>query len=123
MKNTEAAVYSALGLCAKAGKLVSGETATLEAIRSGKAALAIVSCDASEGTTKKFRDKCRSYGITLSCFGTKEGLGRAIGRQERSCLAVTDSGMARMVIDKADSCPAWRLSNLTHYGGEENGED
>ena len=44
-------IYSLLGLCMRAGKLKSGEFATLEAIRAHKAELVIVSEDASDNDT------------------------------------------------------------------------
>lgn len=87
-------IYSLLGLCMKAGKLKSGEFATMEAIRAKTAELVIVSRDASDNTTKQFSDKCKYYEIPLVIFGDKEDLGHAIGKDVRTSLAITDSGLA-----------------------------
>ena len=47
---------SLLGLAAKAGKVVSGEFATENAVKSGKAFLVLTAEDASNNTRKKFND-------------------------------------------------------------------
>ena len=47
-------VLSMLGLAAKAGKIVSGEFATEQAIKADKACLVVIAKDASDNTTKKF---------------------------------------------------------------------
>ncbi len=93
-------VYSLLGICKKAGKLQSGEFQTLEAIKGGSAFICIVPCDASDNTKKLFTDKCTFYNVPIYIFGTKEGLGRAIGKAERSSVAVTDEGLSQALIKK-----------------------
>ncbi len=87
-------IYSLLGLCMRAGKVKSGEFATLEAIRKRTACLVIVSEDASDNTAKQFKDKCRYYNIPLAFFGDKESIGRAIGKEVRTSLAITDKGLS-----------------------------
>ena len=52
---------SLLGLAAKAGKVVSGEFATENAVKSGKAFLVLTAEDASNNTRKKFNDMCTYY--------------------------------------------------------------
>ncbi len=93
-------VYSLLGICKKAGKLQSGEFQTLEAIKNGSAFLCIVPLDASDNTKKLFNDKCKFYKVPIYEMGTKEGLGRAIGKAERSSVAVTDEGLSKALIKK-----------------------
>ena len=88
-------IYSLLGLCQKAGKLVSGEFAVENAIKSGKACLVIVSGDASDNTAGKFRNKCDYYGVPFFMFGDKEMLGHAIGKEVRTSIAITDDGFAK----------------------------
>ncbi len=88
-------VYSLLGLCQKAGKLVSGEFAVENAIKGGKACLVIVSNDSSENTSKKFRDKCDYYNVPYYMFGEKEKLGHASGKEVRTSIAITDDGFAK----------------------------
>ncbi len=88
-------VYSLLGLCQKAGKIVSGEFSVENAVKSGKACLVLISRDASDNTTKKFRDKCEYYGVPQYIFGEKEKLGHAIGKEVRTSIAITDNGFAK----------------------------
>ena len=93
-------VLSYLGLAMRGRNLVSGEFQTEDAVKSGKAILVIVAEDASENTKKLFRDKCSYYEIPVFSYGTKQSLGRAIGKDQRSSLAVTDAGLAQ-AIEKA----------------------
>lgn len=91
-------ILSLLGLAARGHNLVSGEFQTLDAIKSGKAMLVIVAEDASANTVKLFNDKCSFYEIPVFQYGSKEELGRAIGKEMRSSLALCDAGMADAVI-------------------------
>ena len=52
-------ILSLLGLAAKGRNLVSGEFSTEKAVKEGKAALVIVSSDASDNTKKKFTNMCK----------------------------------------------------------------
>ena len=79
-----------LGLAMKAGKIASGEFQTERAVKEGKAFLVIVAETASENTKKKFRNLCSYYEVPYLFYGEKEELGRAIGRDYRSSLAVCD---------------------------------
>lgn len=90
-------VLSLLGIAMKGRRIVSGEFQTLEAVRSGQARAVLVAEDASENTGKLFRDKCQYYQVPLYVFGTKEELGRAIGKDLRASLAVCDPGLAAAV--------------------------
>lgn len=86
--------YALLGLCMRAGKLSGGEAAAHAAIRSGECRLVILSEDASENTKKKFANAAIYYKVDCLQWGTKEELGRAIGKAQRSVLAVCDEGFA-----------------------------
>ncbi|MBQ9490828.1 MAG: ribosomal L7Ae/L30e/S12e/Gadd45 family protein [Lachnospiraceae bacterium] len=90
-------VMSLLGIAMKSKNLVSGEFQTLEAVRSKKACLVIISTDATDNTRKLFNDKCAFYEIPVVEYGLKEDLGRAIGKDLRSSLAVCDAGLAAAI--------------------------
>ena len=66
-------------------------------MKTGDAMLVIVAEDASDNTKKLFTDKCSFYEVPVYIFGTKESLGRAIGKDFRSSLAVCDAGLAQAV--------------------------
>ena len=90
-------VISLLGLAMKSGNVVSGEYQTLDAVRKKKAKLVLVSEDASDNTKKLFFDKCAFYQIPVTEYGMKEDLGRAIGKDLRSSLAVCEVGLATAI--------------------------
>lgn len=95
-------VFSLLGIAMRGHNLVSGEMQTLDAIRKGSAMLVIIAEDASDNTGKLFRDKCSYYGVPVFRYGTKEELGRAIGKDFRSSLGVCDAGLADAIIKRLE---------------------
>lgn len=93
---------SLAGLAAKAGKVVSGEFAVEKAVKTGKAFLVVIARDASANTRKKFYDMCSYYQVPIYTIGSKEELGRAIGKEYRASLALTDENFSRAVINKIE---------------------
>ena len=91
-------LFSLLGLASKARQVVSGEVATENAVKSGKAWLVIVPTDASENTVKKFKNMCEFRDIPFYRYGTKDTLGHAMGKEERSSVAVTGRGFAEGIL-------------------------
>lgn len=92
-----------LGLAARGRNVVSGELQTLNAVKDGSAMLVIVAEDASENTRKLFSDKCSFYEVPLRMYGSREALGRAIGKEMRSSLAVIDAGLAQSIMGYLES--------------------
>ena len=101
MKNDR--VLALLGLANKAKGVASGEFACECAIKDGKAHVVIVGCDASDNTKKKFRNSCEYYRVPYYEYGTKEELGRHIGKEMRASVAVTNAGLAGSLIKLLDS--------------------
>ncbi len=95
-------VYAMIGMAMKAGKIVSGEVACESAVKSMKAHLVIVPVDASFNTKKLFSNKTTFYEIPYIEFGTKDGLGHAIGKDMRSSVAVIDEGFAKAIMTKIE---------------------
>ncbi len=87
-------VLSMLGLATRSRNVVSGGFATEEAVKRGKAYLVIIAEDASDNTRKKYSNMCEFYEVPCVYYSVKAILGHAIGKEERSCLAVTDQGFA-----------------------------
>lgn len=90
-------VLSMIGLAQKAGKTASGEFSTEKSVKTGCAALVIVSTESSDNTKKKFRNMCEYYKVPFYLYGTKAELGAAIGKEFRASLAITDTGLANAV--------------------------
>ena len=85
-----------LGLCMRAGRLVSGAQGVESAVKAGKAYLVLVDADASEETKKSVSDACRFRQIPLAVT-ERELLGSAIGRPGRMVAAVTDAPFANRI--------------------------
>ena len=87
-------LLSLLGIAQKAGKAVSGGFLCEKSIKAKQARLVILAEDAQKNTVSTISNKCTFYNIPFGFYGSKETLGHAIGKEERSCVAVTDQGLA-----------------------------
>ncbi|MFZ5989834.1 MAG: L7Ae/L30e/S12e/Gadd45 family ribosomal protein [Bacillota bacterium] len=96
-------IYSFLGLARKANKLVSGEETCERALKAGKVSLIIVTGDAAQNTKKKFMDACKYRSIYIRIFGDKETIGKFIGKDVRSVLAILDKGFSNRLIEMIDN--------------------
>lgn len=95
-------VLSLLSLSKKAGKIKSGGFAAEEAVKSGKAYLVIVSSDASENTRKHFSDMAAFRDIPFRLYSDSGSIGHALGQDMRKCVAVTDSGFSKKILELID---------------------
>lgn len=95
-------ILSLLGIAMRGRNLVSGEFQTLEAIKKGSAMLVIIAEDASDNTRKLFTDKSTFYEVPVISYGTKESLGRAIGKDLRAAVGVCDAGLADAIIKQLE---------------------
>lgn len=93
-----------LGIAAKSGNVVSGEFSTEKAVKTGHAYMVIVSEEASANTNKMFTNMTDFYQVPMYVFGTKEELGRCIGKEFRASLAITDENLANAVESKLKAC-------------------
>ena len=99
---SEKKILGLLGLAERAGKLASGEFSVEQVLKARKAWLTIVAQDASENTKKKFRDKCEYNRCPILVLSSKRELAHAIGKEERSCIAVLDQGLANAISRTAE---------------------
>ena len=86
-----------LGLCARAGRLITGEKACIQAVRSGAARVVLLDGAASDNAVGALSRACATHAVPLLRTEPDE-LGRAIGRPSRMAAAVTDGAMARRII-------------------------
>lgn len=91
-------VTNMLSIAAKGGNIASGEFGVERAVKTGKAYLVICAEDASDNTKKHFTDMCTYYEVPIYCFGTKDDLGRFIGKGMRACVACTDDGLSKAIM-------------------------
>lgn len=83
-----------LGIARKAGKAITGESMCENAIRCGKAHLAIIAQDASDNTKKKFSDMCRAREVKTVFFGQKNEIGHAVGKGDTAVICIIDMGIS-----------------------------
>ena len=88
-------VFSLIGIATKAGKTVSGEFSVERAVKDGKAVVVVVAEEASANTKKMFTNMCNFYNVPLYIYGTKDELGKAMGKQMRASMAITDEGLGK----------------------------
>lgn len=88
-----------LSLCAKSGRLVSGGFSVERAVKNQSAYLVLVAQDASNNTKKLFDQKCNYYKIPYFEFGDKDSLGKFIGKEMRTSVAVLDKGFANQIVN------------------------
>lgn len=96
MKNKKNVLF-ALGLAQKAGKLASGDTAVQYAVKAGKAFVIILAEDASENSRKDIINMGKNYDTPVLTGLTKAELGQAIGKAQRTAIAVLDINFHKMI--------------------------
>lgn len=97
------ALLFALGLCAKAGKLIYGVPMICEALKKQKTVVAVFSAaDNAPNSAKRLRDRCAFYGATLYELNLDGNtLSKAVGKSGRiAAIAVTDPNLCQLVESK-----------------------
>ena len=102
MITDEKKLLSALGLCARAGKLTFGVPMICEALKKGgKEGLKIVleASDTSENTHKRISDRCGYYKVQLIRLKADGiGLAMAVGKSSSlGAVAVSDEQFCRLI--------------------------
>lgn len=90
-------VYGLLGICAKAGDIVSGMDVMIETVKKGKAKLVIVAEDCSEKTIKNVQYICQRDMIPIYKFGKIEDISKAIGKNHRGIVCIKNENLAREI--------------------------
>ncbi|MBQ7336627.1 MAG: ribosomal L7Ae/L30e/S12e/Gadd45 family protein [Clostridia bacterium] len=99
----DAPVLQALGLCAKAGRLVFGVPMICEMLKKGKKPfLVLTASDNAQNTAKRLRDRCAFYAVPLIALAwSGEELARAVGKSAHlAAVAVTDENLSVLVAKK-----------------------
>lgn len=93
--NNQSKIISAISLCRKAGKLVTGFDAVTESVYSAKAALVMLASDVSAGTTKRISRNCEGLVPCLRLPVTQAQLS-GITYKKVGVYAVTDENLAHL---------------------------
>lgn len=96
-------IYRLLGLCMKAGRLLSGSEQIKTAVKDGKGILLILAEDSSERTKEEYIRLAKLSGITWRIFGEKEKLGHAVGKCIRAAILISDSGFGTSLLQRIDT--------------------
>ena len=88
-----------LGLCMRAGRLITGEKACLKAVREGGAYAVVLDGGAADNAVKAIGDACAFHNVPL-LRAEAGALGQAIGKPGRMVAAVTDASFAERILNR-----------------------
>jgi ribosomal protein L7Ae-like RNA K-turn-binding protein len=92
------AIGGLLGLCSRSGQIALGADLALREIRAGRAALALLDAEASDGTKKKISDACAYRSVPLHMLPAGE-LSRFCGKEDRMAAAVRPGKLAQRMLE------------------------
>jgi len=97
----ERRAYSLVGAAFRARKAAAGSTAVRDAHAAGLVKLVLVACDARAAAETPWVDALVKSGKARA-FGSKELLGRVIGRPETGVIAILDDGITTALVHTLD---------------------
>lgn len=86
-------VLQLVGLARRAGYAVVGTQAVRVAARRGELSVVIVAEDATENARKRMRGLTLEPKLEVVTFGTRSGLGQAVGRRQAVVVGIRDRGL------------------------------
>jgi len=87
-----------LGLCCRAGQVILGQDACVDAIRRKTVAVVLLDDSSTEVSKKRFRNSCTSHHVPL--YGVSRGLiGQATGKNGRMVAAIRQGTMANKLME------------------------
>jgi len=87
-----------LGLCRRAGKVISGDTAVRNGLSRNEVRLMIIAADAAIRSKENFLLLAKDNNIPAFCCASKNELGILLGKAPRTVVAITDEQLARGVV-------------------------
>ncbi|MBQ3265648.1 MAG: ribosomal L7Ae/L30e/S12e/Gadd45 family protein [Ruminococcus sp.] len=92
-------LLSFLGICKRAGRLISGADTVTKAVNEDKAVLVLYASDVSENSLKQVLRAAREHNIpVLRLSRGKEELSYALGKH-CGIICTTDTGFAEKILD------------------------
>ena len=85
----------------KAKKLSFGESVIIGML-SNRINVMVLASDVSPSQMKKYQDKANYYQVKVVSYLTKVELGLLFGKSEVACVGVSDTNMAKRIIDLAE---------------------
>lgn len=87
-------IYGLLGICSKAGKVISGTDIILEQLPRHKVKLVIIAEDTSPKTIKNMNYYCEKEHVEVLMYGKIEENSKAIGKHNRAVIGILDRNLA-----------------------------
>ena len=96
-------ILNLLGLAQRARKVVLGEEFVLNALSKNEYCLVFLASDAGENIKNKIIKKTNYYNVRTIDFLTSDELSKAIGKQNRKVVLVSDKGFINKFIEYLES--------------------
>lgn len=96
-------ILNLLGLAQRARKVISGEDFVLSELAKSPQNLIFLASDSGANITGKIEKKANSFPITMVTEFTTEELSKAVGKENRKLLLVTDKGFIDKFIEYLNS--------------------
>lgn len=90
-------ILNNIGLCHRAGGLISGEEMVIDAIKTNKIFYIFLANDASINSKKKIKDKANFYNVEVNESYTSNELSNAIGKTNRMVIGITNYGFLKIL--------------------------
>lgn len=87
-----------LGLAMKAGKVVFGTDACIEAINKKKVRLVIVAEDSAQRTKTNFETICKNKKIEYRNYFTIDEISKSIGKENKAVIGIKDINFANEIM-------------------------
>jgi ribosomal protein L7Ae-like RNA K-turn-binding protein len=103
-KTESAKLKGFLGLCRRAGQVILGQDACVDAVRRNTAAVVLLDESSSESSQKRFRNTCTSHHVPLISV-PEDMIAQALGKDGRMAAAIRQGTMAQKIIGLAAEKP------------------
>ena len=90
-------ILSNIGLCNRAGGIISGEEIVCEYMASGKVFLIFLANDASKNATKMILDKSKFYNVEVCLDYTSYEISQAVGKSGRMVIGITNNNFVKIL--------------------------
>jgi len=108
--NISMKLETALGFCAKAGKIKAGEFAVERAVAKRQARAVILDTCVSENTDKKWSGVCESKKLPLYKLAD---IGRLVGKRDNMVFAVTDDTFHALIKEALEDAGCKKTDTYT----------
>jgi len=95
-------VYGLLGLCARAGKIVSGMDAVSDDLKRNKVKLVIIARDASEKTASNIKYLAEVKNVPVIVIGNIAENSKAIGKENKAIVCIKDNNFSKEMLKVID---------------------